>query len=333
MVPIGAMPQTRMSECTENFPGMDGRGLARSPLDGLSDPEFVCCDLCGADTYDVVLPNTIRRTIGASDFSVCGELHEHPQIVRCQVCSLVYANPRDAVGSLHAKYEAVEPDAYLAEDSSRRATFRGIVSTLQKRIGAGRVLDVGCSAGLFLEVLPSCYEGYGLEPSVQAAQVAQRRLGSRVRCGSLRDATFDEGMFDLVTLWDVLEHLERPRHALAAIHRWTRPGGWLALITPDMGSPTARLLRGRWPHLIRQHLYYFTQTSMDRLLASSGYQVIERPLLLRQFTLKYLLQRVRLIAPEAPNRWDAALWFRHVLDWRIPITLFDDMFIIARRMC
>lgn len=104
-----------------------------------------------------------------------------------------------------------------------------------KRVGpGGRVLDIGCATGIFLSGMQKKgWECYGLEPSEYAAQYAHNRFGLEIFNGYLDDAPYPENFFDLITLWDVLEHLPDPAASLKKIQRLLKPGGWLVLSLPN----------------------------------------------------------------------------------------------------
>jgi SAM-dependent methyltransferase len=72
--------------------------------------------------------------------------------------------------------------------------------------------------------------------------------------------------FDVVTLWDVLEHVSSPTRALKVVHRWLKPGGWLFMNLPNSDSLAARVMGSRWVLLLREHLWYFSPTTVQRML-------------------------------------------------------------------
>jgi SAM-dependent methyltransferase len=151
---------------------------------------------------------------------------------------------------------------------------------------SGRLLDMGCGLGFFLEAA-SAYPGWerqGCEISPAAARYARQKLGQSVLCTRLEDAELPRGSFDLVTLWDVLEHLLRPDPLLRRCHDLLRPGGACFIRSPNVAvhlprARLARLLPGTPPSVgylqPRHHLHHYSTASLRRLLERNGFSRIE----------------------------------------------------------
>ncbi|MCE5325920.1 MAG: class I SAM-dependent methyltransferase [Planctomycetaceae bacterium] len=297
-------------------------------MNAADQSQHVPCDLCGSDDCEVYLEPRRMRSLAESDFTVLGEQGEHPRIVRCRVCGLIYANPRDAAEGLVGKYKALPIASYLQEESSRRLTASRDAAMLRRHVPPpARVLDVGCSAGLFLDCLGGDYERYGVEPGQESAAVARRLIGEAfIHNGTLDTADFPAGSFDAITMWDVVEHLVSPRQALLKTASLLKSGGRLIVMTPDIGSLFARILGHRWPHLIRSHIYYFTRPTLERMLGECGFAVESWGTYSRRFTLRYLFQRAGLLkaSPQtsSPGR---------KIGFTVPVNFFDACLAIARK--
>jgi 2-polyprenyl-3-methyl-5-hydroxy-6-metoxy-1,4-benzoquinol methylase len=153
--------------------------------------------------------------------------------------------------------------------------------------GSGRLLDMGCGLGFFLKAI-SPYRNWkvqGCEISPAAVRYARETLGLRnVMRTALEDADLPRNSFDIVTLWDVLEHVPRPDPLLARCHSLLREGGLCFLRTPNIALhlPRARLLRlvlGMRPNVsylqARHHLHHYSQASIRRLLERNGFSRVE----------------------------------------------------------
>jgi SAM-dependent methyltransferase len=121
------------------------------------------------------------------------------------------------------------------------------------------------------------HEVWGIEPSSAIAGDARRRLGDdRVHLGTLADAPWPPGSFDLITLWDVVEHLPDPVAALGRARELLRPGGLLLIETQNVESRFAHLLGRRWQHFKQaEHLWHFSPATLARLLRVAGFAPIE----------------------------------------------------------
>jgi len=204
-------------------------------------------------------------------------------IVGCRGCGLVYVGEDPLTIDFDAIYgeayytggsDAVFAD-YLGQERARRAGARRRVWGLRLQRASGRLLDVGCAAGFFLVEAKRHYQVQGVELSEFSSRFARERFGLDVFTGTLEQAGLPAAQFDLITLWDVIEHVPDPDAVLAEAARLLKPGGRLVLTTGDIGSAYARRSGAQW-HLLAPpwHLYYFSRETMARLGAKAGLQVL-----------------------------------------------------------
>jgi SAM-dependent methyltransferase len=130
-----------------------------------------------------------------------------------------------------------------------------------------------------------------VEPSRWSADRARAR-GLQVVDGTLAAADLPEGSFDVVTMWDVVEHLADPLSELRRARRLLRPGGLLALSTMNVEAWFPRLLGRRWPWYMQMHLYYFTPRTLGRMLERAGFRMVEAVPHRRVVRLAYLVSRL-----------------------------------------
>lgn len=297
------------------------------------------CNLCGAEDAQLLFPSTLPD--GATP---AGELESlrctssrygiHPPIVRCRQCGLVYANPRIEATDLLRDYEAVVDETYLEEMAGRVLTFRRHLKPLEHLTGPAngrRILDVGCHVGIFLEIAAEHgWDAWGIEPSRWATEQAHRR-GLHVINGTLVDAGFPDNSFDVVTLWDVIEHLSDPRGELQQVARVLRPGGLVCIHTMDIESPFARLMRPRWPWLMEMHLYYFSRPTLTALLRSTGLQVVDCRTQGRFLRLGYLTSRLEAFSPMLADTLGRTVGALGLGEVAVPINLGDLFTVYARK--
>jgi SAM-dependent methyltransferase len=257
----------------------------------------------------------------------------HGPIVQCRSCSMIYAHPQPSGADLETEYGEIEVREYMSELPGRERQFANNYQLIEQFMPPGRLLDVGCFTGVSLAVARKRgWQVAGLEPSRLGRRTALECFGLDVWPGILPDPGLPSASFDAVTLWDVIEHMPDPGAVVRDCWRLLRPGGVLGLGTPDVGSPLARCLGGRWMWLIRIHFHYFSRATMRRLLTDSGFALEHIGTQTRYFTVGHLVRRVGAYAPFV-SRSLAALshWFPAAQSWLAPINLFDCMVVIARK--
>jgi len=260
--------------------------------------EHVVCDLCGSDRYKVRFPSTLQddEKGDLSAFRCTSNGYgQHHTIVECSDCGLVYANPRYDSGEMLARYEAVEDPLYVEERDGRVLTFERHLRPLEKIMPPAndrRLLDVGCHIGVFVEIAARHgWDAWGVEPSRWAATLAQE-AGLQVVEATMATSGFDDASFDVITMWDVVEHLEYPTTEIRQAFRLLKPGGLLVAHTMDLDSPFARLMGRRWPWLMEMHLYYYTRRTLAKLMANAGFDVLAIKSQGRYLRLSYLATRI-----------------------------------------
>jgi len=302
----------------------------------------VKCNLCGRDDWFVRFPATLHASNGlavetpsvAAFRCTSPGYGNHPQIVQCRHCGLVYANPRWSPEEIMAAYTAVEDDTYLAEREGRELTFSRHLHSLEQIIGAagGRsLLDVGAYIGVFVEVAAANgWQAWGVEPSQWAAAEAQRR-GLNVIQGTLDASELSSQPFDVITMWDVIEHLSDPAAVLQQIRGRLRPGGWLAVHTMDIDAPIARLMGPRWPWLMDMHLTYFSQRTLATMLVECGFEVAWKGAQSRYLRLGYLSSRVAAFNAGVGRVAGSLVQRAGLKEKAIPVNFGDLITIVAHR--
>jgi len=257
--------------------------------------ELVACNLCGQDNFEVLYnaPIHLSDLESLGDYVASTDRFDHyGQIVRCRACGLVYTNPRPAGRRIFQGYsKAVDVD-YASEDSSRSINAHMSLQTIKKFVQRGELLDVGCSTGYFLNAARLYFETSGIELSHWAVTFAREKLKLNVKEGIIEEASFPEDHFDVVTMNDVIEHLTDPMATLRKIHSITKPGGLLYIVTPNISSLTAKILRRKWWGLRPAHLYYFSKDTLTASLEKVGFEVVLPKSYGRIFTYGYWVSRL-----------------------------------------
>ncbi len=258
-------------------------------------PADLTCNFCGGNQFVTLYrgrrpgPGPLRRP----ELFRCTSLDhgDYTNIVRCVSCSLVFQSPADPVPEIEQCYRNVEDPVYLREEQGRVRTFDRLLDEVAELRSPGRLLDVGCYTGVFLErARRRGWEVTGLEPSQWAAEVARSR-GLQVLNGLLAENDLPPESFDVITVWDVIEHFGDPVAEVRRLERLLKPGGLLALSTMDVESGFARLMGPRWPWFMRMHLYYFSPDTLRAMLGRFRLDVVNVRRHRRIVSARYLLEK------------------------------------------
>jgi 2-polyprenyl-3-methyl-5-hydroxy-6-metoxy-1,4-benzoquinol methylase len=152
-------------------------------------------------------------------------------------------------------------------------TAKSQVRLIQKYASGTNLLDIGCAQGFFLfSASQAGYTTKGIEISQDAAVYAIREFGLDVEAKPFEELRFPENHFDVVTLWQVLEHVPYPFTMLKEVHRILKPGGLVIASTPNIEGIPAKILRKRWWDIKRLHINQFTTKTLADILQNAGFK-------------------------------------------------------------
>ena len=256
--------------------------------------EFVNCNLCNS--------NSTRKFMMVKGFN----------IVKCKKCGLAYVNPRLKEKKLHeiydkkyfsnkafngAKTSFYGYGKYLEEEDCIKDTFKKRLKIINKLSRKGRLLDIGCALGFFLELArDDGWDVQGLEISKYAYNYAKNMLKLPVINKTLEKSGFKSNSFDVVTMFDIIEHLPDPKSTLKEIRRLLKPNGLLVITTPNIGSITAKILWRNWEEVrrVREHIYFFSENTLKKILESLNFEVLRMESAGRFFSVKMAVERGKL---------------------------------------
>lgn len=214
------------------------------------------------DTAIVVAEGALRRCSG------CGQLLSSASAAR-------YAETME-------QFNAADFNAPLGRELARRQSvarqrLSRITALLGKAAADTRVLDVGCSRGQFVAAaIAAGYRAEGVEPAPRIAEAA-RAAGLPVVTGLLEDQHYPDGHFDVLTLFEVIEHLREPLPLLTECRRVLKPGGILLVSTANAESWTAAAMGARWDYFDMEkdggHISFYNPRSMAKIAAAAGFEV------------------------------------------------------------
>jgi len=202
-------------------------------------------------------------------------------LARCHACGFVTwpgavsVDPDELYGERY--FSEVDYPDYLGNEASlRRSMIRHLDQMAHFGPAGGTLLEIGCAYGFFLQEARSRFARVvGVDVNRSVAAQARARAGAEVHAGDFLEIPLEDAGFDVVCLWDTVEHLSRPDLFMAKARRLLHPEGRLFLTTGDIGSLNARLRGSKWRQIHPpSHLHYFSRGSIARLLEQAGFRVL-----------------------------------------------------------
>ena len=267
------------------------------------DWEECDCLLCGSDKWapHVEAPDRAARDSGKWFL-----------VVRCPDCGLCFTNPRPRAGSMKAFYPAEYAPHQPAGNSAKaprwwqRLPFVRARGDLARKLlplhGRGRLLDFGCGSGSFvLRMRQQGWQVTGLDLSETVVDHLRSQFGLHVFSGSLPHPALDDGSFDVITMWQALEHVHQPLDTLRAAHRLLAPGGKLMVTVPNIESLAFRWFGSCWNGLdLPRHLVHFSPQTLRHMLHRAGFETGRVHMVRRS---GWLRDSARLARARSSSRW------------------------------
>jgi SAM-dependent methyltransferase len=220
---------------------------------------------------------------------------------------------------------------YIEEKPTLQRNFADRITTLRRFSSGGRLFEIGCAYGFFLELAQRFWTVEGCDISEDGCAHAQQRQ-LKATCAEFLQLPVEPNSYDVVSLWDTIEHLPRPDLYIQKGAEMLSPGGLICLTTGDLGSLVARIRKDRW-RLIRTptHLYFFDRQSMERLLMTHGFEVIHFEHCGYYRSVQQILYSLLVLNHETPGRKKAYEVLKSVFGFSLYLNLYDIMFVIARK--
>ncbi len=286
----------------------------------------VPCNLCGSEQRQPYCP---ENGLG---------------LVQCQNCALVYVSPRPDANELYALYGetyfhnnesgVVGYADYIKDETNIRRTANRRMTFIERFVQVGKLLDVGCAVGFFMdEARRRGWQVEGLDVSSFAVDYASEHFGLDAQHGTLTDLSFEPGAYDLVTLWDVIEHVPDPKAYIHRAAELLRAGGVVTLATPDVDSLPAKMAGRRWVgyKLSEEHIYYFSIKTLRQMLEDAGLEVVDVRHVGKYVTLRLFLDRLSMYFPWLAKALEVGERTFRLSGWALYINPFDIVAITARK--
>lgn len=282
------------------------------------------CRVCGSDKLALAKQSTVAA-LSSTNFAITDSSYGQTlAIYRCAQCGFMQCHDVDQV---LAFYQVLSDEAYEAGRAERMVQASAIIHMAKSQIartgGQPRLLDVGAGSGILVEAAGRAgLSAEGVEPSNWLASTAHKH-GCRVYQGVLPHPSI-QGPYDIITIIDVIEHVDDPGALLRQARSLLRQDGILVVVTPDTGSFAARMMGWRWWHYRVAHIGYFNRQNLTLLCEREDLNVRawSRPGWF--FTVAYLRERLRQYLP-----W----WLLPKMKWMeravVPLNLRDSLLFVC----
>lgn len=227
-------------------------------------------------------------------------------LLRCPVCALMCVDLGEDYRTFVDRYYQ---KGYFTGEQSRRsyddyendkpyiqANMRKFISFMRGHKPGGKLLDVGCALGFFVELAGRAgYDAYGIDPSDYAIRKAKKLVGTvRIRKAVLSEVRERPKTYDIVTMFDVFEHLSDLGKDLDTVSKILKDDGIVVIATGDTDSLIGKMLGRRWTfYNPPQHLYYFNRMNMTKFLWKKGFEPLSWMRIGKWLSLRYVLHLAR----------------------------------------
>lgn len=231
--------------------------------------EFTKCNLCGSEDYYSFL---YREDL---NISLPGKF----SLVKCRNCELVFLNPRPTPSEFDKLYPE-NYDQYLFSKKDEKLiqySYYKRLKFIKTFSKAGDLLDIGCATGDFLDYVNhnSNFNVLGIEPNKKAAEFAVENYNLTIINKSLDLIDLKKNSFDIITMWNVIEHLNDPKNTLKIINEILKPTGFLIFNTPILNSLDYFLFRDYWIGFeLPRHFYVFSDKTLHNLTNQTGFKIL-----------------------------------------------------------
>jgi 2-polyprenyl-3-methyl-5-hydroxy-6-metoxy-1,4-benzoquinol methylase len=223
---------------------------------------------------------------------ICGEKNnsdiyklQNTHIVKCDQCKFHYISPRidsavlmDKIQKWSVEDTVDDERLRIAFDKNTLKLYKKFITKIKElhHLPGKKILDIGCSVGAFLHVAKEeGFDASGLELGKASADYAEKKQHTKVANKSIFDYEVPDNSYDIVSMLEVIEHLEHPKQAMDIINKLLKPGGLVFLTTPNFTSLYQRLHGQKWwvINCEDEHIMFFDYHSMNNLLVASGFEL------------------------------------------------------------
>jgi 2-polyprenyl-3-methyl-5-hydroxy-6-metoxy-1,4-benzoquinol methylase len=238
--------------------------------------KLINCPLCDSKSFKLLYKATKNETDPAKLYGAASGIKGTQDIVKCASCSMIYENPRLDKNIILSGYENSNEFNHDSQYLFRVKSFYNALEKNKKHLPkqGSKILDIGTAGGAFLDAANQFgYNSFGLEPSKDLVQRGVQR-GLKIYHGTIEKNNFKKKSFDMICLWDVIEHLCEPRQSLIKIKELLKDDGVLLINFPDIGTWQAKISGKYFWWILSVHLHHFSNDTLKLMTKNTGYKFI-----------------------------------------------------------
>lgn len=286
------------------------------------------CRVCRSTNIEMLKEGNIRTPLKSNDFRITDDRYGLMlSIFKCTDCGFLQC--LDAPDT-RSYYKTLEDQEYETSRKERMRQARIILNRLMKVIGGRpeglRLLDVGAGSGILLEAASELgFDAEGVEPSDWLRMTA-RKHGCKINADVIPHPEI-LGLYDIVTLIDVVEHVSEPYEMIQNVVMLLKAGGTIVIVTPDVKSLAARLMSWKWWHYRIAHVGYFNKGNIEFIFFKLGLIIISVSRPSWVFSVAYIRNRLLKYLPDYLVMAEKP-WMHNIT---INLNLRDSLMIIGKR--
>ncbi len=246
--------------------------------------EKINCPCCSKDSYKILNESNYKNIDSLEKLK---EVYKSSsdnilidQLIQCDYCSFIYLNPRVTSKIVTDSYQDTIDETHVSQDKFRLQTFskslKKIVRILNlQNLSQKYFLDIGSASGIFLKALKDLgFKEEGYEPSKWMVNYGKEKYKININQGFI-DNLNANNKYDLISFWDVLEHVTDLHKTLKKVETMSKKNSYLIINVPDNGSLACKLMGKKWPFYLNVHLYYFDKKSLEKVLKRYKFKLIK----------------------------------------------------------
>jgi len=259
---------------------------------------------------------------------------------KCLNCGHIFADLNIDEKEIFALYEknyflGEEYKDYIADKEVIQKNFRLRLKILEKFLHHERherLLEVGCAYGFFLDIIRDRFKKvFGIDITDDGINYAKTQLKLDVAKDDFLNYDFRHEKFDVVCMWDTIEHLQNPHLYLEKASQCMEKGSLITITTGDIGSFNARMKKDKWRLIhLPTHIHYFTKKTLSQILNNYGFDVIYNNYCGFYRSFDFAAYRVLVLDKRLPKVYE---FFQKIglTKFVFYLNLYDIMYVIARK--